>query len=94
MTGGVAPRGYTNKQTNKQTKGEFSEWADVLSGVIQGSVLEPALFLLYISDKGEYADCEAFMSRYADDTKVATVIKSDRANERLQLVIKRLEIWC
>ena len=48
--------------------GCFSEWRDVVSGVPQGSVLRPFLFIIYIND---IDDCVAGrILKFADDTKI------------------------
>jgi hypothetical protein len=45
-----------------------SDWAAVGSGVIQGSVLGPLLFVIYINDITDHV--EASILIYADDTKI------------------------
>ena len=47
--------------------GEVSNWESVLSGVPQGLILGPILFLLYINDLDD--DIISKVLTFADDTK-------------------------
>ena len=53
--------------------GQASEWAPILSGVPQGSVLGPLLFLVYIND----LECgiKSQIKFFADDTSLYSVVK-------------------
>ena len=44
----------------------FSQPADVSSGVAQGCLLGPLLFLIYVNDMSQSVKCNLFL--YADDT--------------------------
>ena len=63
-----------------------SRWKKVISGIPQGSVLGPTLFVLFINDLSRVA-------LFADDTKVFREIQSDEDREKLQQDIDELLIW-
>jgi len=47
---------------------QYSGWSDVLSGVLQGSVLGPLLFVIFINDIAD--DIAGKILKFADDTKI------------------------
>ena len=73
-------------------KGDCSDWAAVLSGVPQGSVLGPLIFLIFINDLEEGAAAD-LVFKFADDTKVATIIKEEADRDNLQRTLDELENW-
>ena len=74
-----------------KVNGEESEAAPVLSGIPQGSVLGPLLFVIYINDLPECVTSDLYL--FADDTKILKHITSEEDALRLQSDIDSLEKW-
>lgn len=71
--------------------GVQSSEAAVISGIPQGSVLGPLLFVVFINDLPSCVESRVKM--FADDTKVYTRSDSAGATEGLQEDINRLQQW-
>ena len=70
-----------------------SEYSAVTSGVPQGTVLGPLLFLLHINDLPSVVDPGTSVRLFADDTLIYRVIHSLEDQVALQRDLARLEQW-
>jgi hypothetical protein len=75
-------------------EGVVSSWKPVLSGVPQGSVLGPLLFLIFINDMPDvFGSC--ICKLYADDSKLFKSFSKDlAAAPGLQRDLTSLQLWC
>ena len=73
------------------TRGEKSGWREVTSGVPQGSVLAPVMFLVYINDLTE--GVTSYMNMFADDAKVQRKITDEESTKALQSDLDKIHGW-
>ena len=71
--------------------GTGSEWASVLSGVPQGSILGPVLFICYINDMPNTVS--SFIYMYADDTEISRQVAKAEDSKKLQDDLNRIQQW-
>jgi ribonuclease P/MRP protein subunit RPP40 len=83
-----------NRLQRVRVGNSFSEWKRVRSGVPQGSVLGPLLFILYINDMPEVLQSSC-VKMYADDAKLYNVrYKNESTARGLQRDLTSFELWC
>ena len=71
----------------------FSMPCTVASGVLQGSVLGPLLFLIFINDVCDIATDTVFTKLFADDLKIYTEVAINSGSSDLQACLPRLHEW-
>jgi ribonucleases P/MRP protein subunit RPP40 len=79
------------RKTRIKVNESYSEWLEVISGVPQGSVLGPLLFLLFVNDLPDWI--KSSIKMFADDTKMWRVIKNEEDKETLQSDLNKLMEW-
>jgi hypothetical protein len=74
-------------------EGQASGWKAVVSGLPQGSVLGPVLFLIFIRDLDRVLPESIRLRKFADDSKVANKIEDDNDALLLQDALEQLQSW-
>ena len=81
----------TDSRQRVVVDGEISNWKSVLSGVPQGPVLGPLLFLMYINDLDD--NISSNVLKFADNTKVFRKVNTDGDKQHLQNNLDKLVKW-
>ena len=81
----------SSRRQRVMVRGEASSWKAVRSGVPQGSVLGPVLFLMFVNDLSD--DIGSNVRLFADDAKCWQPINHPGDTLLLQETIHKLEAW-
>ena len=80
-----------NRQQQVLLNGIASSKLSIDSGVPQGTVLDPTLFLLFINDLPEHVNCNVRL--YADDCLLYRNVNNQSDSELLQKDLTNVENW-
>ena len=93
---GILKDFLTNRRQRVSVDGSFSQFKPVVSGVPQGSVLGPLLFILFTADM--WNNLENKIISYADDTTLYAEVNSpcDRniVADSLNRDLRNIQSWC
>ena len=82
----------TDRKQRVYANGIETEWKKVEAGVIQGSVLGPILFLLFIYDINKFIPANVNIVKYADD--ILAYVTGKHSDNLPQEIAKAVEDWC
>ena len=77
-----------NRKQRVQVYGSSSDWADVSSGIPQGTMLGPTQFLVYINDV-----VHSLLNFFADDAKIYAIVNTQEEANIVQQDLSRVDNW-
>ena len=81
-----------NRKHRVILKGQSSSWANISSGVPQGSILGPLLFLIYINDLSDNLQCNPKL--FTDDKSLFSTVKDpERTANNLNNYLIEINKW-
>ena len=83
----------TGRQQRVVINGVSSEWLPVTSGVPQGSILGPLLFLVYCNDIPTCIEEHSTLALFADDSKLYRTLSSSASSASLQHDLCNITRW-
>lgn len=81
----------SNRLQRVVINGQSSEWTEVTSGVPQGSVLGPLLFIMFVNDLPDQVN--SFCKLFADDAKIYKDLQNLEDFEIIQNDLDKLCQW-
>ena len=81
-----------NRKQRVKTANHTAEWKQVEAGVIQGSVLGPILFIIFLADINEYIPDGIIAPKYADDILTYSISKNNNLKQ-IQEAVNGVERW-
>ena len=83
----------TNRVQRVRINSCFSNSANVISGIPQGSILGPLLFIIYINELPDIFDSGSKLLLYADDAKIYKQIFNRQDKDNFQHDLTKLNSW-
>ena len=79
------------RQMRTVVRGTASQYREVTSGVPQGSVLAPIMFLIYVNDLADKISENIYFNMFADDAKIQRRIININSCKQLQEDLNKIK---